>query len=38
MKLKLTRDEREMIHLVALFTFIFTLIGVSILALALTLY
>ena len=37
MKLKLTRDEREMIHLVALFTFTFTLIGAAVLALALTL-
>ena len=36
-KLKLTRDEREMIHLVALFTFTFTLIGAAIVALALTL-
>ena len=36
-KLKLTRDEREMIHLVALFTFTFTLIGAAVLALALTL-
>jgi hypothetical protein len=34
-KLKLTRDEREMIHLTALFTFTFTLIGAAVLALAL---
>lgn len=35
MKLKLTRDEREMIQLVALFTFAFTLIGVAIVVLTL---
>jgi hypothetical protein len=35
MKLKLTRDERDMIHLTALFTFTFTLIASAILALVL---
>jgi energy-converting hydrogenase Eha subunit A len=35
MKLKLTRDEREMIHIVALITFTFTLIASAITALAL---
>ena len=34
-KLKLTRDEREMIHIVALITFTFTLIGVAIVTLLL---
>jgi hypothetical protein len=37
MKLKLTRDEKEMIHIVALITFTFTLIGSAIVALTLTL-
>ena len=36
MKLKLTRDEKEMIHLVALATFMFTLIGTAIVILALS--
>jgi len=36
MKLKLTRDEKEMIHLVALATFIFTVIATAILILFLT--
>jgi hypothetical protein len=35
-KLKLTRDEKEMIHLVALATFIVTLLGTAIVILALT--
>jgi len=35
MKLKLTRDEREMIHISVMATFIFTLIGVAIVVLAL---
>ena len=34
-KLKLTRDEREMIHISAMVTFIFTLIGGAIVMLAL---
>jgi hypothetical protein len=37
MKLKLTRDDREMIHISALVTFIVTLIGAAIVTLALTL-
>ena len=37
MKLKLTRNERDMIHISALITFTFTLIGAAIVALALTL-
>jgi len=36
-KLKLTRDEKEMIQLVALATFIVTLIGTAIVVLTLTL-
>jgi hypothetical protein len=35
MKLKLTRDEREMIHITTLITFTFTLIGAAIIALTL---
>ena len=35
MKLKLTRDDRDMIHITALITFAFTLIASAILALAL---
>jgi len=35
MKLKLTRNERDMIHLTALFTLAFTLIASAILALVL---
>ena len=34
MKLKLTRDEKEMIHLTALVVYAFTLIGVAIILLA----
>lgn len=34
-RLKLTRDEREMIHLTALITFIITLIGAALVVLAL---
>tara|TARA_Y100000310_G_C20520526_1_gene733443 strand:- start:841 stop:957 length:117 start_codon:yes stop_codon:yes gene_type:complete len=34
-KLKLTRDEKEMIHITSLITFIITLIGTAIIALAL---
>ena len=37
MKLKLTRNEREMIHIATLLTFAFTLFGTVIIALALTL-
>ena len=35
MKLKLTRNERDMIHISALITFTITLIGAAIVALAL---
>jgi hypothetical protein len=35
MKLKLTRDEREMIHISVMAAFIVTLIGAAIVALAL---
>jgi len=35
MKLKLTRDERDMIHVTTLITFTFTLIASAIVALAL---
>jgi len=35
MKLKLTRDEKEMIHLTALVVYTFTLIGAAIIALTL---
>ena len=37
MKLKLTRDEKEMIHITALVVYSFTLIGIAIILLALTL-
>jgi hypothetical protein len=37
MKLKLTRNEREMIHLTTLITFAFTLIATAIVVLLLTL-
>jgi hypothetical protein len=35
-KLKLTRDDKDMIHIVALITFIVTLLGTALVILALT--
>jgi hypothetical protein len=37
MKLKLTRDDKDMIHIVALITFIVTLLGTALVILTLTL-